>query len=297
MNPRRTRLAPTPSGYLHLGNLLSFALTAFLARKRGASLLLRIDDMDGDRKRSEYVQDVFDTLDFFGIHWDEGPRNAGDFEARYAQRHRLPLYKAALQMLADEGRVYACTCSRSEVLQASADGRYPGTCRHKGLPLDTKDAAWRLRTDERVLMVQAYHRPAIETALPKRMQDFVVRKKDGLPAYQLTSLIDDEHFGVDFIVRGEDLLDSTLAQLFLAQILQKPDFLSTVFLHHPLVTTADGRKLSKSAGDTSIHFLRQQGGNPEEVIGTIAGRMGCGLPRLNIYALGEFWAGMLEQSP
>ncbi len=288
MNLRKTRIAPTPSGYLHLGNLLSFALTAYLAGRSGASLLLRIDDMDGDRKRPEYVEDVFDTLNFFGIHWDSGPGDAMDFEANYSQHLRLPLYEAALRQLVEQNQVYACTCSRSAILQASADGRYPGSCREKDLPLDTPGATWRLRTDERTLVVHAYESPDALASLPARMEDFVVRRKDGLPAYQLASLVDDLHFGVDFIVRGEDLLDSTLAQLYLAQVLNQPAFLSTVFLHHPLVQTADGRKLSKSAGDTSIHYLRAQGETAPAILQRLARQLG--LPEVtSVQELGQEW--------
>jgi len=253
-----TRIAPTPSGYLHLGNAASFLLTASLAAQYGARVLLRIDDMDRARFRPEYLQDVFDTLQFLGIAWQEGPADATDFEAHWSQRHRLPLYNGLLQQLAEQRLVYACTCSRTDMLRLRPDGLYTGTCRNKGLPLETPGAAWRIRTDHQVrLTVELRNAEAITTYLPQSQHDFIVRKKDGAPAYQLSSLADDVHFGIDFIVRGADLWDSTLAQLYLAQCLDLAAFQKTVFLHHPLVPDADGNKLSKSAGATSVHYLRQ----------------------------------------
>ncbi|RYY61539.1 MAG: tRNA glutamyl-Q synthetase [Chitinophagaceae bacterium] len=263
----RTRIAPTPSGYLHRGNALSFLLTARRAREAGARLLLRIDDMDRDRLRPEYVQDVFDTLAFLEIRPDEGPVNALDFEAHWSQRHRLPLYEAALRQLRESGRLFACTCSRAALLQAHPDGIYTGTCRHKGLPLDTPGAAWRLRTDATAPLRVQLPGGAFRTApLPENQTDFIVRKKDGFPAYQLCSLVDDGHFGVDYIVRGEDLWDSTLAQLYLARVLGDEAFAACTFEHHPLLLDASGGKLSKSAGAASIRHFRAAGGTLEELI-------------------------------
>jgi glutamyl/glutaminyl-tRNA synthetase len=106
----RTRLAPTPSGFLHLGNILSFAITAALAEKTGAKILLRIDDLDRERVNKLYVQDIFDTLNFLEIPWDEGPRDAKEFEQTHSQMQRMAMYREALRQLADEGKVFACTC-------------------------------------------------------------------------------------------------------------------------------------------------------------------------------------------
>lgn len=257
---QKTRIAPTPSGYLHLGNALSFLTTAALAHRTGAQVLLRIDDLDGERTRPEYVADIFDTLRFLQTGWHEGPRNSGEHESRYAQTHRLALYQKALQQLRDEGRLFACTCSRAEILRQSPDGVYPGTCRHKGIALDQPGVCWRLHTDaKRTLNVTNLDGSITTTVLPEHMHCFVVRKKDGMPAYQLTSVVDDLHFGVDLIVRGADLWPSTLAQLYLAAVLCQPRFLETTFYHHPLLTDAHGIKLSKSAGAQSIRHLRHSG--------------------------------------
>ena len=127
----KTRLAPTPSGYLHLGNIYSFAVTAALARKTQAKILLRIDDADRERTNKLYVQDIFDTLDFLGIPWDEGPKNTKEYEQEYSQVHRMGIYTKALQQLRESGMLFACTCSRADVLRLNADSIYTGTCRCK----------------------------------------------------------------------------------------------------------------------------------------------------------------------
>ncbi|PUZ29375.1 tRNA glutamyl-Q synthetase [Chitinophaga parva] len=266
----RTRLAPTPSGYLHIGNALSFALTAALAQQHRAQTLLRIDDMDRDRIQPAYIQDIFDTLSFLNIPWTEGPKNITQYEQQYSQHHRLSLYENALQQLARQGKVYACTCSRAQILQHNAAGIYPGTCRHKQLPLDTKDAAWRIITDDTPLQVNTLAQGTVHAQLPPGMQDFIVRKKDGYPAYQLSSVVDDVHFAVDLIVRGKDLWDATLAQHFLAIQLQYATFTNAVFYHHPLLMETTEQKLSKSAGATSIHYLRTHGHSPAQVYADIA---------------------------
>jgi glutamyl/glutaminyl-tRNA synthetase len=275
----KTRIAPTPSGFLHLGNVLSFALTAALARRAGARILLRIDDLDQERVNPAYVQDIFDTLNFLDIPWDEGPRNMVEYEKEYSQLHRMELYRQALDRLKESGNLFACTCSRTGILRDSADGSYPGTCRQKGVPFEMENAGWRLRTEEeRELVVKTLAGGQLKTTLPKRMSDFLVRKKDGFPAYQLTSLIDDLYYGVDFIVRGEDLWDSTLAQHTLSfPLLEQDRFSEITFYHHPLLTDAAGRKLSKSEGDPSIQYLRRQDWSPVDVYSWIAGKLERGV--------------------
>ncbi len=271
MQFKKTRLAPTPSGFLHLGNVLSFGLTAALAFKTGAKILLRIDDLDRERLDSRYVQDIFDTLRFLGIQWDEGPENFAAYEKQYSQLHRLDQYKQALQQLRDSGYVYACSCSRAEILQQSPQGIYSGTCRHKKIPLDTENVSWRLYTAGAGNIIVKTLRGNTHAALPADMHDFIVKKKDGFPAYQLSSVVDDVYFGIDLVVRGLDLWPSTLAQLYLAALLGYEEFLNVTFHHHPLLPGPQGNKLSKSAGDTSIQFLRRHNKTPEEIYQLIPG--------------------------
>ncbi len=277
-----------------MGNVLSFAITASLAARTGASIHLRIDDMDQDRVRREYVQDIFDTLTFLQIPWQEGPRNYEDYEANWSQLHRLPLYNQALQQLWDSGQVYACTCSRSQILAAHPDGIYTGACRHKNLPPDTPDACWRLRTKPEAEVIMTTLAGTERHTLPADMTDFIVRKKDGLPAYQLSSVVDDTHYGIDFIVRGADLLHSTIAQLYLAHILGNTTFSGTTFFHHPLATDATGRKLSKSAGDTSIQHLRSVHNTAESVYTAIGQSIGLTAHATSYEQLADPWLPALS---
>jgi glutamyl/glutaminyl-tRNA synthetase len=297
MSFTRTRIAPTPSGFLHIGNIFSFSLTAGLARRHGASILLRIDDLDRERFSRDFLEDIFDTLRFLEIPWDEGPVDADDFERRWSQVRRLSLYSGALERLRSSGLVFACSCSRAELARAGGDGGYAGTCRERGLSLDGAEMSWRLRTGGLSmagdglsgapggLSTGTGERAGME--LPAEMRDFVVRKKNGFPAYQLSSVVDDLHFGVDLVVRGEDLRASTLAQLCLADVLaaagmdEAADFGRVRFIHHPLLMAADGEKLSKSAGATSIQYLRKQGLSPAEVFTLIARAAGLAEPILN----------------
>ena len=263
----KTRIAPTPSGYLHLGNVLSFAITVTLARQTGAKILLRIDDLDRARANKLYVKDIFDTLEFLQIPYDEGPRDISDFEANYTQLHRMDQYRLALYKLRDDGLVYACTCSRKQINNCE--------CYAKHIPLTTPGASWRLITNNDVLVVKDYSGNAIHAALPDDMKNFIVKKKDGFPAYQLTSVIDDLFYRVDLVVRGEDLWPSTLAQHALALALGKgADFGAISFYHHPLITDASGEKLSKSAGATSVKYLRESGKTPAGIWTLIAAMLG-----------------------
>src|SRR5690606_5345496 len=213
----RTRIAPTPSGYLHLGNVLSFALTAVLARQSGARIMLRIDDLDRARVRAAYVKDIFETLRYLDIPWDEGPENYPEYESTYSQTYRLGLYHNALAQLRAQGAVFACDCSRALLQRNHPAGVYTGRCKHRGLPLDGNGYCWRIDTDG--------------VDLPEHMRHFIVRKKDGMPAYQLASVVDDRHFGVDLIVRGHDLWESTMAQRFLAIVLGYTQFSGASFVH------------------------------------------------------------------
>ncbi|MDT3405526.1 glutamate--tRNA ligase family protein [Mucilaginibacter terrae] len=270
----KTRLAPTPSGYLHLGNVLSFIITATLAQKCGAGILLRIDDMDRERVRDEYLQDIFDTLNFLEIPYTEGPKDVQDFKDSWSQLHRMDAYNAALEQLKEQGDVFACRCSRAQ-LQQYADAGYPGTCLPLHISLNNKNISWRLNTaKDQLTSINIFPGYIQQEVLPPDMQNFVIRKKDGYPAYQLSSLCDDIHYGVDLIVRGQDLWASTIAQQYLAGRLGAEGFNKAVFYHHPLIKDSSGGKLSKSMGSTSIKFMREQGYKPSAVFSQIAAHIG-----------------------
>lgn len=261
-----TRIAPTPSGFLHLGNAYSFLLTWALAKKHGAKILLRIDDLDRERYRPEYVQDIFDTLDFLEIPIDLGPKSIREVETEWSQVHRMRLYEDALTKLQSTGKVFSCDCSRNKIQQIDSRGYYLGQCLDRRIQLDKPDTAWRVNTLE-ADFTQFTEYPSLQKTdlIPEETAFYVVRKKDRLPAYHLTSVVDDLHFGVDLIVRGKDLYASTLAQLDLARLLGEERFGKITFLHHELIKGPNQSKLSKSAGDTSLQFLRKEGKKLQDI--------------------------------
>lgn len=281
-----SRIAPTPSGYLHVGNAFSFVLTWLIVRKMGGKLLLRIDDSDAARSRPEFIDDIFHTLDWLGLDYDLGPAGPDDFNRYFSQQHRAELYSDVLQAISrSSGRVYACSCSRKQIRQQSREGIYPGSCREKGLSLNQKNMAWRIKVPEmeEVSFDDMLCRKAVQLPLGKQMGDFVIRRKDGLPAYQLVSLADDMHYGVNLIVRGSDLYESTAAQLYLAQCLnnvannwqvQAKEFLGATFCHHSLIRNESGEKLSKSRGAAAVMQLREAGVGPQEVYRRVAAYAG-----------------------
>lgn len=267
----KTRFAPTPSGLLHLGNIYSFAVTAALARKTGAKIFLRIDDIDRDRTNKAFVQDILDTLDFLGITYHEGPRTLQEYEHEYAQVHRTALYNNALNQLADRGLLFACDCSRTKIKHINADSIYQGICRYRALPLSRSDVNWRIITPEAAdFRIATFVQGSVNAPFPELMKDFIVKRKDGNAAYQLTSVIDDLHFGVDLVVRGADLWHSTVAQHYLAASLSQPSFAKVVFHHHALLAGPDGSKLSKSAAADSVQYYRLQNKKPAYIFSLLS---------------------------
>lgn len=233
-----TRIAPTPSGYLHLGNLANFLLIEKLAQGEGGTIALRIDDCDGTRARPEFVQHIFETLDWLELAWQEGPRSAADFYAQFSQTTRKAYYFQKLDALAPY--LYACTCSRRDI-----EGVYAGTCREKNLPFVPGQTALRLHVNN--------------PELAALFGDVVLWRKDDGPAYQWASVVDDLEAGVNLIVRGEDLRSSTELQRYIAGILRPGGFDGIRFVHHPLLSGEDGKKLSKSQGASSVVELRAAG--------------------------------------
>ncbi len=260
------RLAPTPSGYLHLGNAVSFVLTWLLVRQAGGTLHLRIDDLDRARLRRTYLDNIFEVIDWLKIDYDCGPSGTDDFLRHYSQLLHLPDYNYALRRLALSGLLYGSPRSRT------------GGAAGAPVPLATPGAAWRARVPPSTTIEWADGgQAAVSVPLAAEMPDFVVRKKDGVAAYQLASVVDDLRLGTTLIVRGHDLLPSTAAQLWLAsQVSDLKNFNSNHirFFHHDLLTDAAGRKLSKStqaAGEAGI--LRHPAG-PAVVYQAVARLLG-----------------------
>jgi len=237
-SPVVSRLAPTPSGYLHLGNAVNFVLTWLLTRQAAGTLHLRIDDLDRARLRPAYLNNIFRVVDWLGIDYDHGPSGPDDFLRHHSQLLHLPEYNAVLRRLAQiSGLVQASTRSRTNGAEAA-------------VTLETPGAAWRARVPAgtKISFLDAWQG---ETNVPLAalMPDFVIRKKDGVAVYQVASVVDDLRLGITLIVRGLDLQPSTGAQLWLASQLSETAAFNAErvqFFHHPLLTDAAGQKLSKS---------------------------------------------------
>ncbi|MFC6223511.1 glutamate--tRNA ligase family protein [Hymenobacter artigasi] len=237
-SPVVSRLAPTPSGYLHLGNAVNFVLTWLLTRKASGTLHLRIDDLDRARLRPAYLDNIFRVIDWLGIDYDHGPNGPDDFLRHHSQLLHLPDYNRVLRRLAQQ----------PGLLRASQRTRTGGP--EAPVSLETPGAAWRAQVpaDTAISFFDGWQG---ETSVPlgALMPDFVVRKKDGVAAYQVASVVDDLRLGTNLIVRGLDLQTSSTAQLWLAaQLSETTAFNRTQvhFFHHSLLTDAAGQKLSKS---------------------------------------------------
>lgn len=224
------RFAPTPSGYLHFGSLVA-ALASYLdARAVSGQWLLRMEDLDPPREMPGAQDAIVRTLEAYGFEWD------GTMQC---QSERLDAYNEAIEKLRRDGLAYACTCSRKQ-LEPYA-GIYPGLCRDA--QRDPVDAAIRLRVPDREIGFVDRVQGELRQHLGRDVGDFVIRRRDGLIAYQLAVVLDDAWQGVTHIVRGADLLDSTPRQLYLQQLF---DLRQPMYLHVPLIIQPDGHKLGKS---------------------------------------------------
>ena len=273
----RGRFAPSPSGRMHLGNLFCALLSYLSVKSRGGEWILRIEDLDTARCRPDYARQVEEDLRWLGLAWDEGG-SAGGPDAPYFQSERTALYEAALARLRGMGLVYPCFCTRAQLHAASAPHRedgltvYPGTCR--GLTPEEiarreaagRRGALRLRVPEETVTFTDGHLGELTEYLPTDCGDFLLRRSDGLFAYQLAVVVDDAAMGVTEVVRGADLLSSTPRQLLLYELLgwEAPEF-----YHFPLLLSPDGRRLSKRDGDLGLGALRERY-TPEEIIGKLA---------------------------
>lgn len=243
-----TRIAPTPSGFLHAGNRANISRTIELARQWDAAVALRIDDADASRYRREYVDDIFDTLGRMDITWDVGPRDGDDFEAHWSQRSKTEHYRAALAAARDAGMpAYACSCPRS-AQSGPATGGCVGGCRTRHLPLEPGRTALRLAIEPGTLVEVSGSRVDIAA----EMGDAVIWRRDDLPAYQLVSVIEDRDLGTTHIVRGEDLLPSSALQAYIAPWFGASNVASAIYVHHGLELDEHGVKLSKSTLATTM---------------------------------------------
>jgi glutamyl/glutaminyl-tRNA synthetase len=256
----RSRIAPTPSGYLHIGNAFNFILTWLIVRKNKGTLRLRIDDLDVIRVDKNYLDDIFYTLDWLGLDWDEGPHSVQEHYTFFSQQNRIEHYRKALRKLEEQGDLFACECSRKQLEKISPHGQYPQTCLNKHLSLHTPETSLRIITPEKgTIYFHDNFKGDQQINLYDEMRDFIVKRRDDIPAYQIASLTDDLDYQINTIIRGSDLLPSTAAQLFLAEKLNRNEFREVHFYHHPIWKDEAGNKLSKSAGSISIKNWREEG--------------------------------------
>ncbi len=278
-----TRLAPSPTGALHLGNARTFLLNWLIARKSGWRVALRIEDLDGPRVRRGADRAAIDDLLWLGIDWDEGP---------VYQSGRTALYSEAANLLLQEAKAYPCICTRKEVESAASaphaeDGAavYPGTCRSRFASLGAardagaREPALRFKVPEgRIEWDDGFAGPRV--AHPARdLGDFVIQKGDGTAAYQLAVVVDDAAMGVTDVVRGDDLIDSTPRQILLYRALGLEERIPR-YHHFPLVVGDEGRRLAKRHGDTRIQTYRSLGVPSERVL-MLLGHW-CGLPAIGV---------------
>ncbi len=286
-----TRLAPSPTGALHLGNARTFLINWALAKQHGWKVVLRVEDLDGPRVDPQASQSAIDTLAWLGLDWEGEP---------VFQSHDLAPYSDALAKLYRLGVIYPCTCTRKEIVNAQSaphedehELRYPGTCRPPPPPDTSPDGsadtdpstaseailqdsaiAWRVSVPEEPITYDDRFCGPQTFNIQQQVGDFVVASKMGLPAYQLAVVVDDARQGVTQVVRGDDLLGSACRQLFLYRMLGLTPI--PTYTHLPLVLGADGRRLAKRHGDTRIDTYRQRGVGVSRIIGLLARWSGIG---------------------
>lgn len=271
------RFAPSPSGRMHLGNVFCALLAWLSARSQNGSLLLRIEDLDPARCRVAYAEQLEDDLRWLGLLWDEGGVHASGPHAPYCQSQRGAIYEQMLTRLAEQEQLYACFCSRDELHAASAphrsDGRliYGGRCRslteaQRTALLENRRPALRIAVPDEIFSFSDKSGRLFSENLRDDCGDFIVRRSDGVFAYQLAVVIDDALMGVTEVARGRDLLDSTPRQLFLYRAL---GFAPPAFGHLPLLLSHDGRRLSKRDRDMDMGLLRERF-SPPALLGRLA---------------------------
>lgn len=270
----RGRLAPSPTGLLHLGHACTFRKAYERARERGGTLVLRNEDLDPQRSKAEYVAAMIEDLRWLEIEWDEGPDVGGPY-GPYSQSDCRDRYLAAWQALRAGGFIYPCLCSRKDLAQAASaphdlddEPLYPGTCRCRvaearnyGSPAG---ANWRFRVPDGVAITFADQRQGRQQYVAGRdFGDFVVWRRDDVPAYQLAVVADDAAMAITEVVRGVDLLKSTARQILLQKAL---GLMTPQYYHCDLLRDENGVRLAKRHDALSLRRLRQLGCSPEEAL-------------------------------
>lgn len=269
------RFAPSPSGRMHLGNAFSALLAWLAVRSAGGEMVLRQEDLDPQRCKREYADQIEADYRWLGLDWDRGGSRGGD---AYYQSNRDEIYRESLERLREKDLIYPCFCTRNQLHAASAphatDGTtlYPGTCRNltpeeQAERAKTRKPAMRVRVPDATVPFTDRIMGACHQNLAQECGDFILRRSDGVFAYQLAVVVDDACMGVTQVVRGVDLLSSTPRQIWLQQQL---GFDQPEYGHVPLLYGTDGHRLSKRQKDVDLGALRQMGKRPEEIVGQLA---------------------------
>ena len=271
----RTRFAPSPTGYMHLGNVWIAFLNWLWTKQQGGDIVLRIEDIDRQRCHEEYIRAIEEDLEWLGLSYDEGP--AGNYSyGKPLQSERFPLYQKILDTWYKEGEIYPCYCTRARLHSISSaphEGEtlpvYDGHCRE---PTDaeraamTKAPSWRIRMEETCESFTDLFCGTRERRLLPKADDFVVRRADGMVAYQLAVSIDDGAMGITHVLRGNDLLSSTYYQLYLIRKLGYP---VPTYGHLPLLVDQEGVRLSKRQQGITIREMKESGAKAEDIIGRL----------------------------
>ena len=268
--PLKTRIAPSPTGHLHLGHALHIIYVLGIAKKLGATVAFRLEDHDRERCRPEFETSILEDLEWLGV---PVPTEL------WRQSERSHVYQSHLEKLINSDLVYACRCSRKDIQastgQEAGELTYPGTCRQKNYPLDHPDSAIRLKLDQKPISdsyaQEQLNPPFIDLlgdktmGLPtQRVGDVVIKDRRGNWTYQFTVVIDDLEQGINLIIRGQDLLTSTVTQIAMRNLLaQHPP--TPIFVHHPLILGEDGQKLAKRKSSEAISYMRRMGLSADDV--------------------------------
>nr|WP_231749257.1 tRNA glutamyl-Q(34) synthetase GluQRS [Tautonia plasticadhaerens] len=277
------RLAPSPTGGLHLGHARSFLIAWLMARGAGGRVILRVEDIDASRVRPGMAELAMLDLRWLGLDWDEGP-DVGGPSGPYVQSARLDRFEDALGLLKRQELVYPCTCTRAEIQRAASAPHageegpiYPGTCSGRSARdesrLRGRRFAWRFRVGTGMVGWDDLFKGPIRSDPARVAGDFVVGRSDGAPSYQLAVVVDDAGMGVNQVVRGDDLVSSTPRQLLLYRAF---GFEPPQFGHVPLVLGPDGRRLAKRDDAIKLSTLRGLGVDPARLIGTLGRTIGLG---------------------
>ncbi|MGC2398215.1 MAG: tRNA glutamyl-Q(34) synthetase GluQRS [Acidobacteriaceae bacterium] len=268
----RGRLAPSPTGYLHLGHARTFWIAQQRALAAQGTLILRDEDLDPERSQPHFREAIFEDLRWIGLDWQEGPDVGGPYRP-YQQSRRYAFYRDAWRRLLAGGWLYPCRCSRKDLAQAMQaphddEGIYPGTCRSLAGPEPGNEVAgganWRFRVpDGEVIVFHDEHLGPRQFVAGNDFGDFLVWRRDDHPSYQLAVVVDDAAMHITEVVRGADLLKSTARQILLARALGLP---SPAWYHCDLLCDEHGQRLAKRRDSLSLRALRHMGNHPQDVI-------------------------------